>query len=62
MTTNTYKPSKPDMQVDTYGVRNVPEAAKFGVGAQTLAEIKDAADARMAQRPGDYYQTPTAKD
>jgi hypothetical protein len=33
--------------VNVYG-RNAPDAAKFGVGATTLAQIKQATDARRA--------------
>lgn len=31
--------------VSTYG-RNAPDAAKFGVGAQTIEQIRDATDKR----------------
>jgi hypothetical protein len=48
MTNNT----KPDIQVSVYGSKP-PPAAEFGKGARDLAEIKEATDARRAQRPGD---------
>jgi len=50
----TSEPTKPELRVDVYG-RDAPDAAKFGVGARTLAEIEKATKARLDQRPGDYY-------
>jgi hypothetical protein len=44
----------PNILVDTYGRTNVPAAAKFGVGTSTREGAQQAADARRAQRPGDY--------
>jgi hypothetical protein len=46
--------TKPEILVDTYGRRNVPAAARFGVGVSTREGAQQAADARRAQRPGDY--------
>jgi hypothetical protein len=46
------KETKPDLLISTYG--NVAPAAKFGVGAKNLDEIKQATDAQRAQRPGEY--------
>jgi hypothetical protein len=46
--------SKPTILTDVYGVRNVPAAAKFGVGTSTRQGAQEAQDARRAQRPGDY--------
>jgi hypothetical protein len=40
---------------DTYGLR-APKAARAGVGARTLAEIREATETRP--RPGDYYNNP----
>jgi hypothetical protein len=37
--------NKDEILISVYG-RNAPEAAKFGVGATTLAEIERAAEAR----------------
>jgi hypothetical protein len=45
---------KPAILTDTYGVKNVPAAAKFGVGTSTREGAQQATDARRAQRPGDY--------
>jgi hypothetical protein len=45
---------KPQVLTDNYGTRNVPAAAKFGVGTSTREGAQQAADARRAQRPGDY--------
>ncbi len=36
-----------DVLVNVYG-KNAPAAARFGVGAKSLAEIKQATDARRA--------------
>jgi hypothetical protein len=44
---------KPEINVNVYG-KDAPAAAKAGVGARTLAEIREATDARRNQRPGDY--------
>jgi hypothetical protein len=38
---------KKEILVNTYG-RNAPDAAKFGVGATALEQIKQATDARRA--------------
>jgi hypothetical protein len=46
MTNNT---KQPEILVDTYG-KTAPAAAKAGVGARTLDEIKRATEART--RPG----------
>jgi hypothetical protein len=45
---------KPAVLTDNYAVRNVPDAAKFGVGTSTREGAQQAADARRAQRPGDF--------
>ena len=34
------------IRVDTYGTDNPPDAAKFGVGAGSLADIQKATEAR----------------
>lgn len=47
-------PEKPITHTDVYG-RNAPDAAKFGVGATTRAEIEKATNARRDLRPGDDY-------
>jgi hypothetical protein len=44
---------KPDVLVDVYG-KTAPDAAKAGVGARTISEIREATDARRNQHPGDY--------
>jgi hypothetical protein len=44
---------KPPILTNVYG-KDAPAAAKAGVGARTLDEIKQATDARRDQRPGDY--------
>jgi|HubBroStandDraft_2_1064218.scaffolds.fasta_scaffold2088196_1 hypothetical protein len=46
----TEKPN--NIHVSVYGT-TPPRAAEFGKGARDLAEIKQATDARRAQRPGD---------
>jgi hypothetical protein len=46
--------TKPAILTDNYGVRNVPAAARFGVGATTRQGAQEAQDARRAQQPGDY--------
>jgi hypothetical protein len=43
---------KQTIHVNVYGTI-APRAAEFGKGARDLAEIKQATDARRAQRPGD---------
>ncbi len=42
------------INVDVYGNKAPPAAADFLKGARTLAEIKQATDARRNNRPGDY--------
>jgi hypothetical protein len=42
---------KPEILVDTYG-KDAPAAAKAGVGARNLAEIREATEART--KPGQY--------
>jgi hypothetical protein len=53
------------IHVDVYGTgagaSAVPDAARFGVGAQTLTQIEEAAQARVDQRPGDYHTGRKAK-
>jgi hypothetical protein len=39
--------------VSVYG-RDAPDAAKFGVGAQTIEQIRDAAEKRRDLKPGVY--------
>jgi hypothetical protein len=51
------KPKTPPVLVDTYGVRNVPDAAKFGVGTSTREGAQQAQDARREQKPGDYSRS-----
>ena len=46
----TEKPN--NIHVSVYGT-TPPRAAEFGKGARDPAEIKQATDARRAQRPGD---------
>jgi hypothetical protein len=41
------KPS--EIHVDVYGSKDVPAAAKAGVGARDLSDIQKATDARRAQ-------------
>jgi hypothetical protein len=45
---------KPPINVNVYG-RNAPDAAKAGVGARTIEQIREATDAQRNQRPGDYH-------
>jgi hypothetical protein len=49
---------KPPILTDTYGLK-APKAARAGVGARTLAEIKEATETRP--RPGDYYDSNSDK-
>jgi hypothetical protein len=44
---------QPEILVDVYG-NKPPRAAEFGKGATTLAEIKEATDARRNVKPGVY--------
>ena len=46
--------AKPVIQHSEYG-KSAPDAAKAGVGARTIEEIRQATDARRAARPGDYH-------
>ena len=43
---------QPDVKVDVYGSK-APAAADFRRGATSVAEIREATDARRNQRPGD---------
>ena len=56
----------PPILTDVYGAglgfSTVPAAARAGVGARTVAEIRDATQARLDQRPGDYHQSVPAKE
>ncbi len=45
--------TKPDILTDVYG-NKPPRAAEFGKGATTLAEVKDATEARRNARPGEF--------
>jgi hypothetical protein len=45
---------KPPILTSTYGI-NAPKAAKAGVGARTLQEIKEATDTKP--RVGDYHDS-----
>jgi len=49
----TEKQADSTILTDVYG-RDAPDAAKFGKGATTLAEINQATDARRQLRPGAY--------
>ncbi len=52
---STDKPVKPNILVDVYGNKPPKAAESFGGrGAQTIDEIKQAADARRNARPGEY--------
>jgi hypothetical protein len=46
---------KPPILTDTYGLK-APKAARAGVGARTIEEIREATE--MRPRPGDYYNNP----
>ena len=47
------KIKSPEILVDVYG-KKPPRAAEFGKGVQTIAEIKQAAEAQKTVKPGDY--------
>jgi hypothetical protein len=55
MSDNIPSEKKPPILTDTYGLR-APKAARAGVGARTIAEIREATETRP--RPGDYYNNP----
>jgi hypothetical protein len=56
--TNNTPTEKPPILTDTYGLK-APKAARAGVGARTIADIKDATETRP--RPGDYYDSNSDK-
>ena len=52
----TYK--EPDIRVDIYGTSaKAPRAARFGVGATTLAEVRDACEKQQRNVPGQYCES-----
>jgi hypothetical protein len=57
MTTDNTRPAKPEILTDIYG-STPPKAAEFGRGAQTIADIRDAADKqhRQPQNGGAYRE------
>ena len=56
------KTETPEILVDVYGTK-APAAAIFNKGAQTISEIKIAADAQKRQgQSGAYHQTTPMKD
>jgi hypothetical protein len=49
----TTKQDEPKIYVNVYG-SDPPKAARFAVGATTLAEVRDACQKARDQKPGDH--------
>ena len=50
---NNKPTEKPPIYTDVYG-KVAPDAAKAGVGARSIEEIRQATDARRNAKPGQY--------